>query len=104
MISKTIASMGAAFLITSLSLSNPSSSPIQWTNSENALFVIGQPDFTSNLANHGGNSASSLAEPRALAVDSTNDRLYVSFVLQKRILVFGVGADLPVSITNWSAE
>ena len=51
--------------------------------------VFGQPDFTTATCNTGGLSASSLCQPRGLAMDATGN-LYVSdgFVTNHRVLVY----------------
>ncbi len=50
-----------------------------------ATRVYGQPDFTSSAANNGGISATSLAEPWAVALDSSGN-LYVSDFSNNRVL------------------
>lgn len=57
-----------------------------------ASLVIGQPDFTSNMDNAGGLSASSLSSPFGLAVDSQGN-LYVADRGNHRVLEY----DLPAS-------
>jgi len=52
-----------------------------------ASLVIGQPNFSSNTANNGGLSASSLASPYYLAVDSGGN-LYVTDTGNNRALVY----------------
>jgi sugar lactone lactonase YvrE len=49
-----------------------------FTNGQDADFVIGQPDFTSNTANNGGIGAQSLVLASAVAVDVVNNKLYVA--------------------------
>jgi hypothetical protein len=39
--------------------------------------VFGQPDFTSNTANNGGRSASSLSRPNGVAVDAAGNTYVV---------------------------
>lgn len=50
--------------------------------------VLGQPDLTSNLANQGlsGPTASTLNEPRGVAVDGTTGRIWVADTLNNRVL------------------
>lgn len=47
----------------------------QWTNGQNALFVIGQPDFSTQGANLAING---LDDPEGVAVDLINKKLYVA--------------------------
>ena len=54
--------------------------------------VFGQPNFTSNTANLGGISASSLDEPQHLAFDNKGD-LYVTDQTNNRLLVYGSCGD-----------
>ncbi len=49
--------------------------------------VLGQPDFTSNTANNGGVSASSLHVSREVAVDATGN-VYVADTGNHRVLVY----------------
>lgn len=46
----------------------------QWTNGQNAAFVIGQPDFTTQGANLAING---LDDPEGVAIDKVNNKLYV---------------------------
>jgi len=48
--------------------------------------VIGQPDFTSNTANNGGISATSISSPRGLATDAIYMDLYVADQGNNRVL------------------
>ena len=52
-----------------------------------ATRVIGQPDYTQNLANNGGLSASSLFEPFAVALDA-HGNLYVADSDNNRVLEY----------------
>jgi DNA-binding beta-propeller fold protein YncE len=56
---------------------------------ENAAFVLGQPDFTSNLA---APSQSRLADPTYLALDEGNQRLFVASGGYNRVVVFDVAS------------
>lgn len=60
-------------------------------NGPAATHVLGQPNFTSNTANNGGISASSIkysGSSAAVAVDPTTRVLYVSDALNNRVLEF----------------
>ena len=57
------------------------------TNEPAADRVFGQPDFTSNLPNNGGLSASSLYDPSGVALDARED-LYVADTANHRVLVY----------------
>lgn len=57
------------------------------SNGQPASLVLGQPDFTSNTANNGGVSASSLSSPVGLAFDS-NGNLWVADEQNHRALNF----------------
>lgn len=61
--------------------------------------VFGQPNFTSNTANNGGRSATTLQDPGGVAVDAAGN-LYVSDRLSHRVLRYNAArADLSVSAT-----
>ncbi len=84
---RSIATNGSKFAITDLSNhriliwnSIPSS-----TNTP-ADVVVGQPNFTSNTANNGGISASTLNTPLGVAL--TNDKLIVGDSLNYRVLIW----------------
>ena len=62
-----------------------------------ATRVYGQPNFTTNTANTGGLSATSLSAPTGVAVDS-NDTLYIADTTNHRILVYPSGSTTPVSV------
>ena len=47
----------------------------QWTNGQNATFVIGQPDFTTQGANV---TINGLDDPESIAIDKVNNKLYVA--------------------------
>lgn len=53
-----------------------------------ASFVIGQPDFQSSAANHGGLGSKSLNQPEG--IDCFRDRLYVGDSLNGRILIYSL--------------
>ena len=54
-----------------------------WTNGQNATFVIGQADFTSNVS---GTTATTLDEPKDVAVDVAHGKLYVVDYSNHRVL------------------
>jgi sugar lactone lactonase YvrE len=82
-------------------------------NGQQADLVLGQPDFNSTDANHGGLSATSLSFPYGLALDAQGD-LYVADVLNSRVLeydaplsshmaasrVFGQGGSFTTGVAN----
>jgi streptogramin lyase len=55
--------------------------------------VLGQPNFTSNTANNGGVSASSLHGPHGVAVDTVGN-VYVADLYNNRVLVYDGFLDL----------
>ena len=57
-------------------------------NSVNATMVFGQPNFTSSAANNGGLSPSSLDNPGSCTVDTNSGTLWVSDLVNNRILRF----------------
>ena len=52
-----------------------------------ADLVLGQPNFTSNTANNGGVSASSLHGPHGVAVDTAGN-VHVTDLYNNRVLVY----------------
>ncbi len=64
------------------------------TNGENAVNVLGQPDFTTGTA---ATSQTGLSSPRGVSVDGSN-RLFVADTTNNRVMVFDVAA-----ITNGEA-
>lgn len=54
----------------------------------NASRAYGQPDFTSDTANNGGVSASSMFGPVGIAIDSISGNLYVADAINMRILEY----------------
>lgn len=54
-----------------------------------ADFVFGQPDFTSNAANNGGVTSSSLYNPTGVAVDASGN-VYIADFLNNRVLEYNV--------------
>jgi sugar lactone lactonase YvrE len=56
-----------------------------------AVAVYGQPNFTSAVANNGGISAASLANPSSIAIDVANN-LYVTELSNNRVLVYRFGS------------
>ncbi len=83
-------------LITSVGLLT-SPGQAQWTNGQNALLVIGQPDFTSSAS---GTSATTLLNPKDVAVDAAHGKLYVVDGHNNRVLRF----TYPVSGNQPTAE
>lgn len=69
------------------------------TTGEDAIYVLGQQDFTSSATTP--LNSSSMNNPTTLAYDHTNDRLFVGDFVNRRILVFS-GASLSngMSATN----
>jgi DNA-binding beta-propeller fold protein YncE len=63
-------------------------------NGENASYVLGEPNFTTST---GGVTQSLMAGPMGVAVDPTNNRLFVADEGNQRILVFNVA---PSTIGN----
>lgn len=60
-----------------------------WTgNGENALYELGEPDFTSSGCNDGGESAATLCQPEDVVADPADNLVYVSDSLNNRILAF----------------
>lgn len=57
------------------------------TNGENAVNVLGQPDFVSSTS---ALTQAGMCNPRALAYDSSTERLFVADSCQRRVLVFDV--------------
>lgn len=62
------------------------------TSGEDAVNVLGAPDFTTGT---GGTTQSTIDGPQGLTYDSTHDWLFVSDVMNNRVLVYDVA-----SITN----
>jgi len=60
--------------------------------------VLGQPNFTSNTANNGGVSASSLHGPHGVAVDTAGN-VYVADLYNNRVLVYDGFLDLTPMLT-----
>jgi len=59
------------------------------SNGEDAVNVLGKPDFTTGGS---GTSQAALGTPAGLAMDITNDRLFVSEMDSNRILMFNVSS------------
>jgi sugar lactone lactonase YvrE len=57
------------------------------TNGPSAELVLGQPDFVSDTPNNGGVSSSSMAQPSAMAMDSSGT-LYICDVFNGRVMAF----------------
>ncbi len=60
------------------------------TNGENAVAVLGQANFTANQSSSMG--ASTTRQVMGLALDNTNNRLFVSDYFKYRVLVFDVSS------------
>jgi hypothetical protein len=69
----------------------------QWTNGQNASYVIGQANFTSSTA---ATTATGLNGPWGIAVDETNNKLYVVDWGNHRVLRYA----LPITQNQPSAE
>ena len=61
-------------------------------NGENAINVLGQPDFTTSTP---GTTQSKFSAPAGIAYDSASGKIFVSDINNKRVMVFGAS-----SITN----
>ena len=69
----------------------------QWTNGQNASYVIGQANFTANAA---ATTAAGLNKPWGLAVDDANQKLYVVDWGNHRVLRYA----LPITQNHPAAE
>ncbi|MFY8001585.1 MAG: FG-GAP-like repeat-containing protein, partial [Candidatus Kapaibacteriota bacterium] len=69
----------------------------QWTNGQDAAYVLGQSIFTTSVA---GTTQEQMSGPGGIAIDATNNKLYVVDVNNNRVLRFG----LPITSNNPSAE
>jgi len=56
-----------------------------WQDGQNAEYVVGQADFTSNAS---GTSSTTLKYPAHVAIDLAHAKLYVSEILNHRVLRF----------------
>ena len=82
---------------------------IPTTNGASADVVIGQPNFTSNLANQGGSvAANTLANPQQVATDGT--RLFITDSSNYRVLIYNripttnnASADIVIGQTNMTS-
>jgi sugar lactone lactonase YvrE len=74
-----------------------SSLQAQWTNGQNAAYVIGQAGFTTNVA---ATTATGLKNPWGLAVDDVNQKLYVVDWGNHRVLRYA----LPITQNQPAAE
>lgn len=72
------------------------SAPI--TSGEAASTVFGQPNLTSNTANNGGLSATSLNNPFGVAVDSSNN-VYIADFNNQRVLEYNETTNPPSNFT-----
>ncbi|TAE22119.1 MAG: hypothetical protein EAZ92_16110, partial [Candidatus Kapaibacterium sp.] len=73
------------------------SAQAQWTNGQDAAYVLGQPNFTTGVA---GTTQQQMSGPGGIAIDATNNKLYVVDNNNNRVLRFG----LPITSNNPSAE
>lgn len=69
----------------------------QWSNGQNASYVIGQPNFTSNTASL---TQIGMDDPEGIAVDLINHKLYVADGNDHRILRY----NLPITSNQPAAE
>ena len=98
----------ASLTLTKTTMSCPGG-PTTFTTNMNARYVLGQPDFTSNLANRGGPpAANTMNNPMGVVVH--NGRLYVADG-NDRVLVFnalpsanGVNADQVIGQANFNSN
>jgi sugar lactone lactonase YvrE len=72
----------------------------QWTNGQAADLVLGQPNLTSNTANNGGKNASSLNRSGGIAIDFTNNKMYVADEDNSRVLRYSY----PITTDQQAAE
>ncbi|HOZ45368.1 MAG TPA: NHL repeat-containing protein [Candidatus Hydrogenedentes bacterium] len=68
-----------------------------WQDGQNAEYVVGQTDFTSNAS---GTSSTTLSYCISVAIDSANAKLYVSDYLNDRVLRYAY----PVTTNGQAAE
>jgi DNA-binding beta-propeller fold protein YncE len=74
--------------------------PASIANGENASYVLGQSNFTSNSADQGGSAGQpTLDDPPGVAVDTTNDLVYVADLKNNRVMVFPSTAN-----SNWGGN
>jgi len=69
----------------------------QWTNHQNAEYVIGQPDFTTYTS---GTANNKLYSPQKAAIDYTNNKMYVVDYSNHRVLRFAY----PITANSPTAE
>lgn len=69
----------------------------QWTNNQNAEYVIGQPDFTTYT---NGSTTQQFYNPSQCAIDYVNNKLYVADFGNFRVLRFSY----PITSSNPTAE
>jgi sugar lactone lactonase YvrE len=67
------------------------------SNGENAVKVLGQPNFTTGTA---GTNQSKLNVPEGLCYDMSNAKLYVSDRSNNRLLVFNFDVEVTGTVTN----
>ncbi len=60
--------------------------PAQWTNGQNAVYVIGQPDFETGGANL---TQSGMNRAAGIAIDLTNGKLYICDQNYNRVMRYG---------------
>ncbi len=83
----------------------------QWTNGQSAEYVLGQPDFTTYTS---GSATNKFHQPGGVAIDYTNNKLYIADIYNHRVLrfsypisgnqptperVFGTGSSTPARNT-----
>ena len=83
--------------LVSISILFPFSLFAQWTNGQNANYVVGQPDFTSDIH---ALTQNGLEDPEAVAVDIIHHKLYVADGNRNRILRY----NLPLTGNQPDAE
>ena len=69
----------------------------QWTNGQNAQYVVGQPDFTTYTF---GSGSQKFNLPTKVAIDFTNNKMYVADSRNYRVLRFAY----PITSNNPTAE
>lgn len=67
------------------------------TNGENAISVLGQPNFTSNTA---GTTQSGLSSPRGLSLNPAANQLIVADANNNRVLIYSVDTRMATLSTN----
>jgi DNA-binding beta-propeller fold protein YncE len=86
----------ARLLLSLILISSTLPASAQWTNGQNAAFVVGQPDFTAQ----GGDAAqNTVGQPSGIAVDLAHGKVYVADGFNYRILRFAypITANQPIA-------